>query len=69
MTICKGRHIFIASLGREAPFSWLVERGWPGCAILLSQFGRRLVEFFLFRSKTVLAVGSGPMLYPGGLVA
>ena len=40
--------------GDEAPFYWLFERGGT---ILLDKFRRKLMEFFLFMSKTMLEVG------------
>ena len=43
------RHHFIGILGEEAPFlHWQLERRSP---ILLGQFGRRLVEFYILCPK------------------
>ena len=47
-------HHFIGNFGEEAPFYFLFKRGG---AILLGKFGRRLLVFFLFMSKTMLEVG------------
>ena len=44
----------MAIFREEAPVYWPFERGGT---ILLCKFGRRLVEFFLLKSKTMLEVG------------
>ena len=45
MGIWKGRHYFIGNFGEEAQFYGLFEKG---STILLSKFGRRLVDFFIY---------------------
>ena len=63
------RHQLIGNLEEEAPFYWLFERGGT---ILLSKFGRRLVDFFYLCPKPCWRL-AGVSFYmvqalPGGLV-
>ena len=68
LAIWERRHHFIGNFGEEAPFYWLFERGGT---ILLGKLGRKLMEFLLFMSKTMLEVIWSFILWPmasGGLV-
>ena len=65
--------VFLHLFNGEAPFYWNERRGAiflvilersPHSMVYLRKFGRRLVEFFLFLSKTMQEVGWSVILWP-----